>query len=375
MGEVAVAEPFFIAHVPNRTRRMLRACYGRPMAGRAADEDGADGSWSPPTKVLEIFDAFAEGIESRSPKAAILLRRTARDPLALNLLPERPTWDMPHRLLAAVRWMVLDGQAEEFETAANPWQAFRATLVAHGPWIANFVREQPVQTNVVQRCWALLPLFLTIARAVSQPLDLIELGTSAGANLFWDRYHYRYKGGDWGSSRASVSLTGDERARVPSELLNTEVTVQRRRGIDLNPIDATSEAGFRLLQSFANEEQYSSHLEAAAEILRNDPPELIKGDYLILLPDLLNRRHDGRTTVVFQTLSTVYLTDEQRLHLRTILDSAGARGPLAWISTPTPEEHGQHRGDYPLELAIWPGGERRIAARMNVRGEWMEWIG
>ena len=130
MGEVAVAEPFFIAHVPNRTRPMLRACYGRPMAGRAADEDGADGSWSPPTKVLEIFDAFAEGIESRSPKAAILLRRTARDPLALNLLPERPTWDMPHRLLAAVRWMVLDGQAEEFETAANPWLTTQLVAVA-----------------------------------------------------------------------------------------------------------------------------------------------------------------------------------------------------------------------------------------------------
>ena len=73
--------------------------------------------------------------------------------------------------------------------------------------------------------------------------------------------------------------------------------------------------------------------------------------------------------VVFQTLSTVYLSDEERGRLREIVDAAGEEGPLAWISTPTPEEHGQRRGDYPLELAIWPGGERRFVARMNVRGQ------
>jgi hypothetical protein len=56
--------------------------------------------------------------------------------------------------------------------------------------------------------------------------------------------------------------------------------------------------------------------------------------------------------------------------------------PLAWISTPTPEEQGQTRpgslGDveaYPLELTIWPGGERRIVARMSNAGDTLQWIG
>ncbi len=79
--------------------------------------------------------------------------------------------------------------------------------------------------------------------------------------------------------------------------------------------------------------------------------------------------------VVFQTISTVYLSDEERARLNALVDEGGEDGPLAWISTPTPEEHGQRRGDYPLELAIWPGGERRIVCRMNVRGEWLEWEG
>ena len=332
-------------------------------------------SWSPPTTPQEIFDSFAKGIETRSPAIASVLIRAARDPIALSLIPAKPSWDVPHRLVAAVRWLVFDGQAEDFEGAADPWAAFRTTLAANGPWIANFVREQPVQTNVVQRCWALLPLFLTVARAVPVPMDLIELGTSAGLNLFWDRYHYQYTAGEWGSPTAPVRLSGEERSPVPGELLNTKATVRSRRGIDLNPIDVTSAKGLRLLRTFARDEEYSAHISEAAEVVRSDPPELLRGDYLTLLPDLLRARQDATLTVVFQTLSTVYLTDEQRLLLRSVLDAGGAEGPLAWISTPTPEEHGQRRGDYPIEMAIWPGGGRRIAARMNVRGEWLEWIG
>jgi hypothetical protein len=78
---------------------------------------------------------------------------------------------------------------------------------------------------------------------------------------------------------------------------------------------------------------------------------------------------------VFQTHSTIYLPLEQRLRLRGLVEAAGQSGPLAWISAPTPEEHGERRGDYPLELALWPGGARRIIARTGVRGEWLDWLG
>lgn len=71
----------------------------------------------------------------------------------------------------------------------------------------------------------------------------------------------------------------------------------------------------------------------------------------------------------------MYLSDEQRARLAEIVEDARRDGPLAWISTPTPEEHGERRGDYPLELAVWPRLGRRIVARMDVRGEQLEWIG
>jgi hypothetical protein len=282
---------------------------------------------------------------------------------------------MPHRLLAGARWLVLSGDVEDFEVASDPWGSFHSALDEHGEWLARFVLEHPVQTNEVQRSWVLLPIFLSVARAARRPLDLVELGTSGGLNLLWDRYGYRYEAGTWGDLSAPLQLEGEERARVPVELLRTEVEVRRRVGIDLNPVNVTSAEALRLLDTFVRDSGYRSRLWRAADVLRLDPPELVRGDYLELLPEILRDRDDHGFTVVFQTISTVYLSADERGQLREIVDGAGADSSLAWISTPTPEEHGQRRGDYPLELAVWPGGERRIVARMNVRGEWLEWLG
>ena len=245
----------------------------------------------------------------------------------------------------------------------------------HGEWIARFTREQPVQTHVVQRCWVLLPLFLTIARVAQKPLDLIELGPSGGLNLLWDRFSYRYDAGTWGDSASGVSLSGEERVPIPNDLLKVRVAVRSRRGIDLNPVDVRSEDGLRLLRAFRKDDRHVSLLDAAAKVFREDPPELIRGNYLQLLPELLRQRDPGSLTVVYQTHSTVYLSHDERHELRTIIDSAGREGPLGWISTPTNEEHGERRGDYPLEVAVWPDGKRRIVARTNVQATWLAWQG
>jgi hypothetical protein len=334
-----------------------------------------DDGWKQPASGPEIFEAMADGEEAAAPDTAALLRRCSTDPLALSVIPDQPTWDVPHRLLAGARWLALAGETEDFEQADDPWRAFHDVLELHGDWLARFVLEQPVQTSEVQRCWALLPIFLTVVRLTERPLDLIELGASAGLNLLWDCYGYRYEAGIWGDSASPLQLGGHERCPVPGDVLQTDVDVRRRVGIDLNPVDITSTEGIRLLKTFVRDEGHRSRLACAAEVVARNPPELVRGDYLDLLPPLLDERDDDTLTVVFQTLSTVYLTDEERARLRAIVDDAGAASPLAWISTPTPEEHGQRRGDYPLELAIWPDGQRRIVARMNVRCEWLEWCG
>ena len=133
---------------------------------------------------------------------------------------------------------------------SGEWDDFAAALDAHADSLRRFVREQGVQTNETQRCVALLPAFLTLARETGLPLDLIELGPSAGLNLVFDRYRYRYAQGTFGDPAAPLAFDANERGQVPAALLETPLEIGSRRGIDLAPIDVTSSDDVVLLHSF-----------------------------------------------------------------------------------------------------------------------------
>jgi len=278
---------------------------------------------------------------------------------------------------------VLAGEAPELARAyageGDPWPPFRELLYRRREWLAGFVAEQGVQTNEVQRCFGLLPGFLTLGD--ERPLDVIELGPSAGLNLCWDRYRYRYEAGSWGPADSALELTGEERPGPPRSLLERRPVVRRRRGIDLNPLDVSTEQGARLLECFvwADQRERLERLRQAIEALRRDPPELIQGDYVELLPRLLGERDPGTLTVVFQIASTQYLTEEGRRRLYAALGEAGGRGPLAFLNATKPDAGWQGDG-YGLELQVWPGrgsGEvrRRYVGHLDYHGEWVAWRG
>jgi hypothetical protein len=274
----------------------------------------------------------------------------------LALLPDEPEWDVAHRVIAAAEYLRLRGEAGD---------DLLATIHEQPDFVRHFVHEHTIQTNVVQRCWALLPLFLTVARERGARLDLLELGCAAGLNLFWDRFAYSYVNGSWGSPDA-LRLRGDEREPVPADLLAVEVDVVRRRGVDLRPLDVSREDDLHLLDAFSFDDGYREKIRSAARILHADPPQLIEGDYVELLPRLLSDRDPSAVLVVFQTISTIYLPLERRLRVKEVLAAAP---DVVLVETPTPEEHNLRGWQYPLAI------DGRVMAEMDTGADWLRWIG
>jgi hypothetical protein len=224
-----------------------------------------------------------------------------------------------------------------------------------------------VQTNEVQRSWALLPAFLSLDDG--RPFDLLELGPSAGLNLLWDRYAYRYSSGVWGSGE--LELVGNDRGPPPAGLFDRRVQVVRRRGVDLSPIDITTAEGARVLQAFVWPDQAGrlERLRRAIEVARRDPPEVIRGDYVAELPALLRDRTDGAQLVVFQTASTMYLDRPGAERLRAALHEAGSKEPLVFVTTGrAPDDDG-----FALEVERFPGGRPERVAVFDFHGEWLDW--
>jgi hypothetical protein len=301
--------------------------------------------------------------EGRSPLYVELLRRYAEDPVAAEIVGPNPAWDAPLRLLGGLHYLVLGGRA-----------GWDDPLEQHRGFLSDFVATQGVQTNEVQRSWVLLPLLLRVAqRTAAAEFDLVELGPSAGLNLLWDRYRYRYAAGEWGPEDALLRFEGEERRPITGDLLGLKPAVRARIGIDRAPIDVRSEAGARLLRSFvwAGQDERLRRLDQAIEAVRADPPELVRGDYVEALPEVLAGLLRDGLTVVFQTASFGYIGDEGRARVRAVLEEAGEDRRLAFISTGKPRA--PEKDCWGLRLVYWPGGEREFAGHADFHGSWLQW--
>lgn len=322
---------------------------------------------------------FGRFVGSRSKLNSTLSRHCAEDPLVGEIVAEglrQPRANVPLRLFGGAHYLVLAGRAEQYARETDPWPRFRALLEEHREWLHEFVADQPVQTNEVRRCWTLLPGFLSAAARGGPLVDLIELGPSGGLNLLWDRFLYVYRAGRWGPGSAYLRLEGDERRSVPASVLAPRPRVRRRVGIDRRPVDVGSEHGSRLLQAFvwADDSERLERLRRAIDLARStaDPPELLEGDFVDLLPEVLEQQDGDALTLVFDSHSTEYLEDERYERLVARIARAGRRLPLAWVSVEQPR---RRRGaGHVLELQQWPRGERRRLARVHYHGAELHWL-
>ncbi len=133
----------------------------------------------------------------------------AEDPRPVRpILGDDASWDLVLRLFGGVHRLVLAGAAPD-ALSGDP-DDFLTALDAHAGELRRFVAKQGVQTNETQRSVGLLPVFLTIARETGLPLDLLELGPSAGLNLVFDHYGYVLANGTW------AILPPGSRSRSPS---------------------------------------------------------------------------------------------------------------------------------------------------------------
>src|SRR5690348_5227096 len=154
------------------------------------------------------------------------------------------------RFLGSVHRLVLEGQAPMLaecypstagdSNRADLWPRFLSTVQQHATRLRILINN-PVQTNEVGRCAALLGGFLEIARLTGLPLCLLEIGASAGLILRWDHYFYQAVDAAWGDPKSPVRFSGA--FANPHPVFSVTVNIAERRGCDASPIDPASKEG------------------------------------------------------------------------------------------------------------------------------------
>jgi hypothetical protein len=289
----------------------------------------------------------------------------------------------PLRLLGAAHFLALRGDAPElaacFPSAggrynpARAWLALRETFERHEARIRAHLRE-PLQTNEVRRCCALLPGFLAIARAHPQPMRLLEIGASAGLNECFDQYRYELGPQRWGPSDAPLALDCEWRGR-PLDVRGPAPRVASRRGCDISPIDLRNREQRQRLESFLWPDQLErlARLRAACDCALRCGVAVERASAGDWLARELAALPDGLASVLFHSVMWTYVPAPERERIRMLVDEAGARAsaaaPFAWLRMEGP------RVEYcEIRLRTWPGGEDRLLGRCQYHGAWVEWL-
>ena len=272
-----------------------------------------------------LLDCAAEDMERGSAVAAVL------SPFA----DEPGTSALALRFMAAVHRLVLDDTLPELARhypstggdgdAQAAWPLFERALVAHHARLRELV-ARGCQTNEPGRSAALLGGFLEVAHRTGLRLRILELGASAGLNLWWDRYRYESPRGSWGDPGSPVRF--EHAFEVPPPL-NRSAVVAERKCCDLNPIDPASPEGALTLRSFVWPDQLGrlALLDGAIEVATEEPVEVERARAADFVERELARPTRGVATVVYHSVFVQYLAAAERDRIDSALASARAVAP------------------------------------------------
>ena len=344
----------------------------------------------PPSALVPFFRTQAAVARSNgSPIYGELLARMADDLLAdgptarvvADFIGHPALDNLPLRLLGAAHAEVLAGRAPElagyYPSAGGrfepegAWRALRTLLDTRADVLRPRLAE-PLQTNEVRRCCALLGGFLEVAARHGLPLRALEIGSSAGLNLRFDRYAYALGPHAYGSPDALLRL--DCEWTGPPPALDAPLRVVERAGCDLRPIDPGDAQQRLRLASFVWPDQLErlERLRLALRAAAGVPVPLERQRAADFLAKALARPAGGRATVVFQSVVWWYLSEAERQEVTALVEEAGARAdraaPLAWLRMEGASAEGTE-----LRLRSWPSGEDCLLGRAHWHGAWVTW--
>jgi hypothetical protein len=284
---------------------------------------------------------------------------------------------LPLRLTGGLHALVRRGGAPGLAAVYPPnplpdgetlWAALAPVLAEPGllPWL-----DGAPQTNEVGRSAVLMSGLLVVADLFPQPVELLELGASAGLNLLLDRYGYDLGGVAAGVRGSPLQLRPEWKGAPPPD---APVEVVRRRGVDLHPLDVRRDGDRLLAYVWPDQARRLAQLEAALAIAAGEPPQVEPRDAADWLEARLGEPQDrGVTRVVLHSIAFQYFPDGTKARIAAAIEAVGAAAsdsaPLAWLRY-------EHDGDEAISLRLkaWPSGEERLLAYCHPHGSWVEWL-
>lgn len=247
---------------------------------------------------------------------------------------------IPNLLLGAVHYLLLKGNdhilqkyysslVENSDTKLEQsFQHFKDFCQLHREEIIPILQTKLVQTNEVRRCAYLYPSFCYIFNKVKKPLVLIEIGTSAGLQLFWDQYSYSYGTEEvYGNTKSNVHLQSEIRGENKPFFLKQSPPVVERIGLDLHINDLNDEEDYLWLRAliWPEHKERLEMFDHVAECLKGQTVKFMEGDGVALLSKITDQIQEDAVICIFHTHVANQIPENVKRTLVKQIEEIGAK--------------------------------------------------
>lgn len=245
------------------------------------------------------------------------------------------------------------------------WAAVVEALVTEAAFIDRFIDSAP-QTNEVRRAAVLVATGHWLTARYQMPIQVRELGASAGLNLMWDKFALEVHDVTFGPRSPALTLRPDWTGPLPPQ---TPPTIAGRRGVDLSPLDPTKDA--LRLRAYLWPDQPERLALTEAAIAWHDV-EVDQADAIDWLAEQL-KPYPGQLRLIYHTIAWQYFPADAQARGTALIEAAGAeatvRSPLAWFSM----EADDVDDGAAMTLRLWPGDMTLSLGRVDYHGRWVKW--
>jgi hypothetical protein len=320
-----------------------------------------------------IAASFRAGVEvyarENSPLYSNLARMGADDPEIVELACHAMASAPPVHIFTAAHYLLLGGiddpLAAYFPTLAEkplpPGEAyphFRRFCLQHRDAIIELVTTRPVQMTYVERCRSIVAPMSYVADLAGEPLNIIEIGCSAGVLLTFDRYQYEMREGKrFGPDDAPFLLKGELEGGPVLHIPK----IGKRVGMDLNIIDPAIEEDRRwmLATCFPELLDQQKRLAEAMDIVAETDISWLEGDALERIGEALAMAPDP--VCVFHSACLFYWPGEAKAALDEVLCEASRERTIHRFGSEPSERYDEQmsgrKGSDQIRKSDGPNGE------------------
>jgi hypothetical protein len=264
-------------------------------------------------------------------------------------------------------------------------ELFISLCRTHYEELASRCATRSTQTNEVGRCAAIRAALCSLG--ADGPVALLDVGCSAGLNLFVDAYGYEYGQVRAGDGRAAPVLHCELAGVLPPLELPK---IASRVGLDQSPIDPSDPIEVRWLlaclwpDDVGRFERFRSAVDVA--VSRRDEVTFVRGDMVDSLAAAAERSDPDAHLVLFDTWSTAYLPPPRREEFARAVEQLASGRDLTWVTMEFPTvardlgvlpdgvEH-HHRGASVVCVTRYARGARTssLVGEVHHHGRWLDW--